>query len=199
MVAMVNKLIITHMTDLRIAQRQYAMNLGTCMGIFWALKFTLVPLGLQYGFLLMVYAVLTLAVPFIGYRFVAMFRDKACGGFIGFAQACLFLLSMYLFASLLASVAHYIYFAFIDNGFMAAKMTAIINAAMQVSPVSEEDRATLDEALKEFAALTPADFTLQYLSSDIVFCSLLSVPTALLAVRRRRRSEIEMLKDEETK
>jgi ABC-type lipoprotein release transport system permease subunit len=142
--------------------------------------------------------VLTLAVPFIGYRFVAMFRDKACGGFIGFAQACLFLLSMYLFASLLASVAHYIYFAFIDNGFMAAKMTAIINAAMQVSPVSEEDRATLDEALKEFAALTPADFTLQYLSSDIVFCSLLSVPTALLAVRRRRRSKIEMLKEEET-
>lgn len=163
------------------------MNLGTCMGIFWAVKFALIPLGLQYSFLLLAYIILTLAVPFIGYRYVAAFRDKVCGGVIGFSQACIFTISMYLFASLLVSVVHYVYFAFIDNGFIAERMNAAISAALQISPVSAADRATLDAAMNEFSAMTAADFTLQYLSSDIFFCGLLSIPTALLAMRKRRR------------
>jgi hypothetical protein len=160
------------------------MNLGTCMGIFWIFKFTLLPLGLQYSFLLLAYIILTAAVPVVGYKYVANYRDKVCGGSISFSHACWFTMMMYMFAAMLTSVAHYIYFAFIDNGYLVNKMTAVINMALTVSPVSPQEKETLDEALDMFSALTPADFTLQYLSSDIFFCCLLAVPTALLVMRK---------------
>lgn len=179
------------MTNYKAIQQRYAMNLGTCMGIFWIVKFALIPLGLQYNYLFLAYTVLTLAVPFIGYRYVAAFRDKECGGIISFSQACLFCLSMYIFASLLASVAHYVYFAWIDNGYMVEKLTAMLKVAMEINPVTGSDRELIDEAMKEYAAMTPADFTLQYLSSDIFCCSFLSVLTALVAMRRKRKPAAE--------
>lgn len=39
--------------------------------------------------------------------------------------------------------------------------------------------------LDTMATLTPTDITLSMVSSNIYYCSLLSIPTALLAMRRK--------------
>ena len=94
------------------------MHFGTYMGIYWILKFILFPLGFHIPFLSLLFVILTLAVPFIGYHYVKMYRDKICGGSIQFSHAVLFTIFMYMFASLLVAVVHYIYFQFIDHGFI---------------------------------------------------------------------------------
>ena len=83
------------------------MHFGTYMGIYWILKFILFPLGFHIPFLSLLFVILTLAVPFIGYHYVKMYRDKICGGSIQFSHAVLFTIFMYMFASLLVAVAHY--------------------------------------------------------------------------------------------
>lgn len=160
------------------------MNLGTCMGIYWTVKFALIPLGFQFSaYLIVAYSVLTLAVPFIGYRYAKIYRDKACEGYLGFGGACIFLLGMYLFASMFASVAHYIYFAFIDNGFLVASMNAILKAAAEIEAPSATDMDALNQSMDLISSMNATDITLQCLSSDIFMCSLISVPTALLVAR----------------
>ncbi len=77
------------------------MHFGTYMGIYWILKFILFPLGFHIPFLSLLFVILTLSVPFIGYHYAKMYRDKICGGSIQFSHAMLFTIFMYMFASLL--------------------------------------------------------------------------------------------------
>jgi len=96
------------------------MHFGTYMGVYWILKFIL---AMHIPFLSILFIILTLAVPFIGYYYAKMYRNKICGGSIEFSHAVLFTMFMYMFASLLLAVAYYIYFQFIDHG---ATINAII-------------------------------------------------------------------------
>ena len=64
------------MGEKRYNMQQYAMIFGTYMGVFWILKFTLVPLGMTSPFLLLLFICLTLCVPFMGYYYTKIYRDK---------------------------------------------------------------------------------------------------------------------------
>ena len=106
------------MAENRGYMQRYAMLFGTYMGGYWILKFILFPLGLMAPILLFLFAGLTLCVPFMGYYYTKMYRNQVCGGGISFLQAWVFTVFMYIFAALLTAVAHYIYFRFIDHGFI---------------------------------------------------------------------------------
>ena len=136
--------------------------------------------GIHFPFLLFLFMCLTLAVPFLGYHYAKMYRNKICGGTIGFAHACLFTLFMYMFASLLVAVAHYIYFQFIDHGFI---MNQYVNLMQQVTtelPGMANEKEMLKNAIDSAQALSPIDITMQLLSSDVFFGSLIAIPTACL-------------------
>lgn len=100
------------MAENRGYMQRYAMLFGTYMGGFWILKFILFPVGLSVPFLLFLFMGLTLCVPFMGYYYARMYRNQVCGGGISFLHAWVFTVFMYMFAALLAAVAHYIYFRY---------------------------------------------------------------------------------------
>lgn len=113
------------------------MHFGTYMGIYWILKFILFPLGFHIPFLSLLFVILTLSVPFIGYHYAKMYRDKICGGSIQFSHAMLFTIFMYMFASLLVAVAHYAYFQFIDHGFIINSYIQLWDELMTQHPGSD--------------------------------------------------------------
>ena len=76
------------------------MIFGTYMGLFWILKFILVPLGLTSPFLLLLFICLTICVPFMGYYYTKLYRNRVCDGSITFFHAWLFNVFMYVCASL---------------------------------------------------------------------------------------------------
>lgn len=105
------------MTNYKPTLQECAMRYGTGMGLLWAFKFMLFPLGLRIPFLQLLFIVLTIGVPFLGYIFAKKFRERHCDGSITFSRAFLFTTFMYMFASLFVAVVHYIYFRYIDGGF----------------------------------------------------------------------------------
>lgn len=162
------------------------MIFGTYMGVFWILKFTLLPLGMTSPFLLLLFICLTLCVPFMGYYYTKIYRDKVCGGTIGFLHAWVFDIFMYVCAALLTAVAHYVYFRFIDQGFM---LDTLRQQSMQMTGnilMSPEQMKTYIDTM---VTLTPTDITLSMVSSNIYYCALLSIPTALIAMRRKKKSD----------
>lgn len=174
------------MGEKRYNMQQYAMIFGTYMGVFWILKFTLLPLGMTSPFLLLLFICLTLCVPFMGYYYTKIYRDKVCGGTIGFLHAWVFDIFMYVCAALLTAVAHYVYFRFIDQGFM---LDTLRQQSMQMTGnilMSPEQMKTYIDTM---GTLTPTDITLSMVSSNIYYCALLSIPTALIAMRRKKKSD----------
>ena len=102
----------------------YAMNFGTVVGVYYIAKFCLFPMSLHSSLAGVFFIGLTLVVPFLIYRLTRLYRDHYMDGNITFVQALAFAMLTMGFGSLLASAAHYIYFAFIDGG-------AMINALEQ--------------------------------------------------------------------
>lgn len=160
--------------------QKYAMHFGTFMGVYWILKFILFPVGLTVPFLFFLYVGLTIGIPFMGYYYAKMYRNKICGGFIEFGHAWMFLMAMFMFAAILTSAAHFIYFRFIDNGHIVSVYQGMINtmSAIEVSGTAV-DVSQLQEAIELFSALTPIDITLQMLSLNIIIGGFLSLIIAL--------------------
>lgn len=174
------------MTENRNYLQKYAMHFGTYMGMYWILKFILFPLGFTIPFLLFLFMCLTLAVPFLGYHYAKMYRNKICGGTIGFAHACLFTLFMYMFASLLVAVAHYIYFQFIDHGFIINSYIQLWDELMTNTPALIENKEVIKETIDTARSLTSINITMQLLSWDVFLGSILAIPTALMVMKKAK-------------
>lgn len=140
------------MTNYKPTLQECAMRYGTGMGLLWAFKFMLFPLGLRIPFLQLLFIVLTIGVPFLGYIFAKKFRERHCGGSITFSRAFLFTTFMYMFASLFVAVVHYIYFRYIDGGFVFEAYRSILNQFKETAgaelttslePIRRSDRFTV--------------------------------------------------------
>ena len=167
------------------------MHFGTYMGIYWILKFILFPLGFHIPFLSLLFVILTLAVPFIGYHYVKMYRGE--NTFPGLSlpplqalHAGLFTIFMYMFASLLVAVAHYAYFQFIDHGFIINSYIQLWDELMTKTPALMENQEIIKETIDTARSLTSINITMQLLSWDVFWGSLLAIPTGLMVMKKAR-------------
>ena len=169
------------MTDQRKNFQEAAMRYGTVMGIFWTLKFVLFPMGMQSPLLLMAFFLLTLIVPVAGFFLVRQYRDHDCGGVLSFSRAFLFTSFMYLFATLFVTIAHYIYFRYLDNGLIIGTYQDMLT---QMNGIATDDmKASIEQfqqALDIIASLSPLEISIQLITQNVFYCTLIALPTALL-------------------
>ena len=174
------------MTEKKRTFQEDAMRYGTVMGIFWTLKFILFPMGMEAPLLLMVFFLLTLLVPVVGFYLVRKYRDRECEGVIKFSRAFLFTSFMYMFAALFATIAHYIYFRYMDNGLIVSTYQDMLSQ-MQGIATTDDMKASLDQfqqALDIIASLSPLEISIQLITQNIFYCTLIALPTALLVQRK---------------
>ena len=176
------------MTENKSTLQEYAMRYGTAMGIFWACKFVLFPLGMSMPLLLIFFFILTLSVPILGYLFVRKYREQQCEGVLNFSRAYIFTIFMYMFASLFVAVIHYLYFRYMDNGMIVNTYQGMID---QMNAVATGD---MKESLEQFrtaldvvSSLTPLEITLQLLTQNVFYCTILAIPTGLLVMRNKTK------------
>lgn len=178
--------LLTNMIENKSYLQKYAMHFGTYMGIYWILKFILFPLGFTIPFLSLLFVILTLAVPFVGYHYAKLYRDKICGGSIQFSHAIIFSIFMYMFASLLVAMAHYIYFQFIDHGFIVNSYIKLWDELISKTPALAENKEVIKETIDTASTLAPIDITMQLLSWDVFWGTLLAIPTGLMVMKRAK-------------
>lgn len=180
------------MTEKTPTLQQDAMRYGTLMGIFWTLKFVLFPMGMTMPVMLVAFFVLTVfGVPVLGFSFARQYRDRQCGGTVTFSRAFLFTAFMYLFATLFATIVHYIYFRYMDNGLIVSTYQEMLNQ-MEAVATTADMKASLEQfqqALDLIAQLTPLEISMQLITQNIFYCTLLALPTALLVMRKPQKEQ----------
>lgn len=169
------------------------MHFGTYMGVYWILKFILLPLMFIIPFFQLLYTILTLAVPIVGYYYAKMYRDKMCGGIIRFSHAVFFTVFMYMFASLLMAAVHYVYFQFIDHGFIFNALAEYWDQTIEQSSLSLADKELSKEMfdIHKINSLSAINITMQMLSSDVFFGSILAIPTGLMVMKKAKTENNE--------
>ena len=177
-------------TERPITLQEYAMRFGTYMGIFWIIKFIFLPAGFTVPILQLLFLMLTCFVPVLGIIYARRYRQLYCGGYMTFGKAFAFTVSMYLFASLLTAAAHYIYFRFIDEGYLVN--TYIDRLEMLEASGTEEMKtyiSQLADMLGVVSSLSPLEITFQLLSQNFFYGLLMALPTALFAMKYKRNKK----------
>lgn len=164
----------------------YAMYFGAYMGIFWVLKFILFPLGFSMPFLFVLFVILTLIVPFLGYYYGVLYRDRGRGGSITFSQSFMFLFLMYAYASLIAAMAHYVYFEFIDNGFILESYKKMIDILTEQPNMPAEQIEAAKLQVANFSNLSSIQITLQVLNMDIMICAIIGAISSFFLMRDKK-------------
>lgn len=164
----------------------YARVYGLYMGIFWAVKFVFFPLGFSYPVFSFIFLLLTIMVPFVGAWFVKKIRDGVLDGRLGFLQAFLLSTNIYMYASLIAAIVHFIYFRFIDNGFILNSYLESVNQMQEL--LGSGEAAANIEMLKAnvelMGTLSPIQIVFSLLSNNVVFGLFISLLAAVFLKRR---------------
>ena len=164
----------------------YARVYGLYMGIFWAVKFVFFPLGFSYPVFSFIFLLLTIMVPFVGAWFVKKIRDGVLDGRLGFWQAFLLSTNIYMYASLIAAIVHFIYFRFIDNGFILNSYLESVNQMQEL--LGSGEAAANIEMIKAnvelMGTLSPIQIVFSLLSNNVVFGLFISLLAAVFLKRR---------------
>ena len=176
------------MTEKKRTFQEDTMRYGTIMGIFWTLKFILFPLGMQRPLLLMAFFLLTLIVPVVGFFLARQYRDRECEGILSFSRAFLFTSFMYMFAALFVTIAHYIYFRYMDNGYIVSCYQYMLTQVTTTATGElKESMDQFQQALDIISTLSPLEISIQLITQNIFYCTLIALPTALLVKREKKQ------------
>lgn len=190
------RLMTVDMTEKRMMDaslRGGAMNMGTVLGLYYVAKFCLFPLGMRSGLAGMLFIVLTLLVPVVAHGLTKRYRLMSpSAGFTGVGQAWRFVMMMFVYASLLVAVAHYVYFAFIDHGaLMAAYDESLAQFGAMAAEVAAGDAAAVQaqiemmrETMNRVAGMSPIEMTMELLVNNVFWGCVLGLPIAVLNGRR---------------
>lgn len=100
-----------------------------------------------------------------------------------FSRAFLFTTFMYMFASLFVAVVHYIYFRYIDGGFVFEAYRSILNQFKETAgPELTTSLNQFEEAIDLLSGLTPLEMTFQLISQNMFYGMLMAIPTALIVM-----------------
>ena len=176
------------MTEKKRTFQEDTMRYGTIMGIFWTLKFILFPLGMQRPLLLMAFFLLTLIVPVVGFFLARQYRDRECEGILSISRAFLFTSFMYKFAALFVTIAHYIYFRYMDNGYIVSCYQDMLTQVTTTATGElKESMDQFQQALDIISTLSPLEISIQLITQNIFYCTLIALPTALLVKREKKQ------------
>lgn len=162
---------------------------GAIMGVMWIISFACFIAQFYMPLLNMAALIFGIASIIVSAIRLRNFRDNILDGVISYWRAYGYSLLTYFYAALLLAAAQYIYFQFIDHGFLLNQYTAMTSSPEFKSMMTlygikaDEMKLTMDT----IATLRPIDIALQFLTTNLFFGIFISWPMAALIKSKYKR------------
>lgn len=155
------------------------MSYGFSLGIFWIVKYIFYMFSMRFSYLVVIYWGMSLVVPYLAYLLTKRYREDL-GGVISFSQAWRFGVLIYLFAAMLVSVMHYVFYRFVaPPDFLSSAVEQTIASLKQM----QVDSKVISSI--ESMNFSPIHMALQGILNNIFYGIILSLPVAALVCRRK--------------
>lgn len=171
--------------------KAFARQDGALLSLLWIGALVCYVQGLTNPLLGMVALVLIVISPFYAANRLRHFRDEAREGVISFGRGYAYTVLTFFYAGLLLALALYVYFAFIDKGYLLGHFTNIINSeeGRQVLKMYGMAEQQVKDGLHELALMRPIDYALNMLTVNITAGFVLGLPIAALSQRQAATSD----------
>lgn len=154
---------------------------GARLALLWVVSFTCYIVGIANPLYGMVAIVLMVATPFFVSRRLMKFRDEGLGGVISFGRGWGYSLYVFFYASILLALAQYVYFAYIDQGYMLQSFSEALSSSEAQQMVKQYGaQQMIEESLEQLAQMRPIDYALNILTMNIMVGAVLGLPIAAL-------------------
>ena len=157
---------------------------GARLALLWVASFTCYIVGIANPLYGMVAVVLMIATPFLVSRRLMKFRDESLGGAISFGRGWGYSVYVFFYASILLALAQYVYFAYIDQGYLLSSFTEALSSSEAKQMVEQYGaQQMIQESMEELGQMRPIDYVLNILTVNIFIGAVLGLPIAALIKR----------------
>ena len=182
---------------IRINILQTAMTLGTYLGAYIILAYLATLLTVKYPAASLLAVPLFIGIPVVAFFLVRHFRDSTKVPYFPFPVSWIISILTFLFATVLSCMAAYLYLRFLDNGALAAGLTARMDMMMQSSQEATAlmtDPAQIDQynrtmelmqqTIAWFCSLPASGKTKQLIETSLMWGNIISLIIGLLTAKR---------------
>jgi hypothetical protein len=143
-------------------------------------------MGISNGLMGMAAIMMAVMTPFFVAGRLRKFRDEGREGVISFRRSYAYTVFVFFYGAVLLAVAQFLYFAYMDNGYLLSTFSKIVTSAEGKEMLQQYGMTQVaEDSLTEMASLRPIDYALNILTVNIMIGFVLGVPIGL-AIQRRR-------------
>jgi len=133
---------------------------------------------------------IALLTPFFVVNRLRRYRDWGLNGKISFARAFTYGVTLFLAASLLFALVQYIYFQFIDKGYLLEQYNLIMSSkAMQEAMAAYNVKQQMEQSLQMMSQMTAMEKAANMLPMNIFIGVLMSLPIAMIMKRDKATAQ----------
>ena len=158
---------------------------GAMLSLLWIASFACYVASIAqpvYGMAAMLLMVIT---PFFVGRRLGKFRDVGRNGLISIRRGWAYSVFVFFYAAILLALAQYIYFAYIDQGYLMMSFSKALSSPELKQMLEQYGmQQTMNESLEMMGQMRPIDYALNVLTVNIMVGIVLGLPIAALMQRQ---------------
>ena len=173
--------------------KAFARQDGALLALLWVVTFILYIIGVSNPMLGLAAVMLMFYTPFFVGERLGKFRDYGREGLISFRRGYAYTVFVFFYGGILFAIAQYLYFAYIDHGFLLSHFSKLITSEETQQVLKQYGMTQMaDESLHEMASIRPIDYALNMLTINFVLGFILGVPISLV----KQRSTVKVKSEE---
>lgn len=168
-----------------IQLKAFARIDGALLSVLWIASFASYITGMGNSLLMIIGMAIAIGSLFFAAGRTRRFRDKALDGTISFGRAYSYTLLMFFYAAVLFALAQFVYFQFMDNGYVISRIIDTMNMEPNKQIIEAYGLTdTVNESIELMAKTRPIDYSLNYLTTNIIIGIIAALPIAALTQRK---------------
>ena len=172
-----------------IQMKAFARIDGALLAILWIASFACYIAGVANPIYSTMALVLMVATPFFVALRLGKFRDKVRDGIISLSRGWAYSVYVFFYAAILMALAQYIYFAYIDQGYLLHSFTTALSTPEAKQMMEQYNlKQAMEESMEMMGQLRPIDYALNVLTVNIMVGIVLGFPIAALMKRKALRN-----------
>ena len=169
-----------------IQLKAYARQDGFFLALLWTASFVCYIMGITNQMLGMLAIGLAIMTPFFVAGRLRKFRDEGREGQISFRRSYAYTIFVFFYAAVLLAVVQFLYFAYIDNGYLMSSFSRMMSSEEGKQIISQYGMSQMvEESLSEMANIRPIDYALNILTVNIIIGFIVGVPIGLVMQREK--------------
>lgn len=167
--------------------RAFARIDGTYLGILWTMSFACYVIGMTHPLVGFIGTLIAVTSPFFAAKKLWKFRDEVREGTISFLRSMAYYMLMFFYGSILFALAQYVYFEFMDNGFIVREYISLMStdeAKMMLKAYGLTAKQVTD-SLNEMANTPSIMLALNIMTLNISIGIIMSLPVAAMTKRKK--------------